>query len=118
MTPKPKSLRVAVATAGDNGLEDSTSHACGRSKTFTIVDIEDGRVKGVEVTENPAASLSRGRGPVAAKHLADMKVNMVISGELGPGALTMLNELKIKTVTAEPGQRVVDVLRDEALIKY
>ncbi|MDH7477567.1 MAG: NifB/NifX family molybdenum-iron cluster-binding protein [Candidatus Bathyarchaeota archaeon] len=117
MEEQPNSLRVAVATKGDKGLEDTVSHEFGHAKTFTIIDIQDGMVKNLEVIENPAASLSHGKGPVIAKYLADMKVNMVISGEVGPGASTMLNELKIKILAAKSGEQVIKVLKINSLIK-
>lgn len=74
MTAQFKSLRVAVATAGDKGLKDVVSYEFGHSRTFTIVDIENGKIEHVEVIKNPATSLSHGKGPVVAKHLADIKV--------------------------------------------
>lgn len=117
MEEQPNSLRVAVTTKGNKGLEDTVSHEFGHAKTFTIIDIQDGMVKNVEVIENPAGSLSHGKGPVVAKYLADMKVNMVISGEVGPGASTMLNELKIKILAAKAGEQVIKVLKINSLIK-
>ncbi|MEM3700023.1 MAG: NifB/NifX family molybdenum-iron cluster-binding protein [Candidatus Bathyarchaeia archaeon] len=117
MAVQPKSLKVAIATTSEKGLEDTVSHEFGHAKTFTIIDIKDNSVKNVEVIENPAASLSHGKGPVVAKYLADMKVNVVISGEVGPGATTMLNELKIKILAAKSGEQVINVLRSNSLIK-
>jgi predicted Fe-Mo cluster-binding NifX family protein len=117
MAEQPKNLRVAVATTGNKGLEDEVSHEFGHTKTFTIIDIQDGKVKNVKVIENPAASLSHGKGPVAAKYLADIKVNIVVSGEVGPGASTMLNELKIKTLTVKSGEQVMKALKTNSLVK-
>jgi predicted Fe-Mo cluster-binding NifX family protein len=117
MAEQPKNLRVAVATTGNKGLEDEVSHEFVHTKTFTIIDIQDGKVKNVKVIKNPAALLSHGKGPVVAKYLADMKVNMVVSGEVGPGASTMLNELKIKTLTVKSGEQVIKVLRNNSLVK-
>lgn len=114
MASKP--MRVVVATDGEKGLEDSVAHEFGRCKTFTIVSIEGGEIRGVEVARNPGASLSHGKGPVAAKHLADLGADIVISGEFGPGALTMLEELKIKRELVKPGQRVIDALKEKGLI--
>ena len=114
MASKP--MRVAVATNGEKGLEDSVAHEFGRCKTFTMVSIEGGEVKGVEVMRNPGASLSHGKGPVAAKHLANMGADMAISGEFGPGASTMLEELKIKRALVEPGRKVIDALKEKGLI--
>jgi predicted Fe-Mo cluster-binding NifX family protein len=117
MTTQFNSLRVAFATTSDKRLQDKVSHEFGHAKTFTIIDIQDGHVKNVEVIQNPAATLSHSKGPVVAKYLAEMKVNMVISGEVGPGASTMLKELAIKILTVKSGERVINVLRANSLIK-
>jgi len=81
-----------------------------------FVHVDHGKIRSVEVIQNPAASLSHGRGPVVAKSLANMRVNTVISGEIGPGASTMLNELSITKMIVKPGQKVIDVLKEKALI--
>ena len=39
-----KNVIVAVATLGEKGLQDSVSHEFGHSKTFTIIEIEEGKV--------------------------------------------------------------------------
>lgn len=111
-----KHVRIAIATTGNKRLEDQISHEFGHSNTFTIVEIDDGNIKDVKTIDNPAVSLSHGRGPVVVKHLADMGTNIVVSGEIGPGASTMLEELKITTMIADPGKRVGDFLREKALI--
>jgi predicted Fe-Mo cluster-binding NifX family protein len=117
MASRSERLRVAVATIGNKGLEDIVSHEFGHAKTFTIIDIQAEGIKNVKVIQNPAASLSHGKGPVVAKYLADMKVNIVVSGEVGPGASTMLNELKIKTLTVKSGEQVMKALRTNSLVK-
>ena len=54
--------RIAVATVGYGGLEDHVSSEFGHSKTFTIVEVEDGIVRDVKVIDNPAGPMSHGRG--------------------------------------------------------
>ncbi|MEM2210520.1 MAG: NifB/NifX family molybdenum-iron cluster-binding protein [Nitrososphaerales archaeon] len=113
---KSKLMRIAFATIANKGLEDNISHEFGRSKTFTIVDIEENKVKSVEIIQNPASMLTHGKGPIVAKHLSNMQVNMIVSSEFGPGVSVLLDELGIKKLIAKPGQRVIDVLKDKALI--
>jgi predicted Fe-Mo cluster-binding NifX family protein len=114
MTDKP--LRIAAATTGHRKLDDAINEF-GGSKTFTIIDVEKGRVKNVEVTENPSAALSHGKGPVAAKHLADKGVETVVAGEIGPGASAILKELGIKIILVKPGEKVLDALRGKGIVK-
>jgi len=79
--------------------------------------IEDGEVKNVEVLENPAKNMVHGRGPIVGKGLADRGVDIVITGKIGPGASTVLEQLGIKVIVTNPGQKVEDVLRKYKLMK-
>ena len=83
-------IRIAVATKGRKGLEDTVSEVFGRAKTFTILDILEKVIQNVEVLENPAASQKQGVGPIVTKMLGEARVNIVAAGEVGPGASTLL----------------------------
>jgi predicted Fe-Mo cluster-binding NifX family protein len=106
-------LRIAVPTKMHAGLEDVVSEVFGRAKTFTIVDIEDGEVKNVQVIDNPATSYEYGSGPVAVKTLADLKVNLVMSAELGPGASGLLDHYKISQLLVKPNTKVADSIKED-----
>jgi len=105
-------LRIVVPTKTHAGLEDVVSEVFGKAKTFTIVDVEDGEIKSVQVIDNPAASYEYGAGPVAVKTLADLKVDSVISGQLGPGASNLLEHYKIKRFSVKPNTKVVDSIKE------
>lgn len=109
--------RIVIATVGYGGLEDHVSGEFGHSRTFTIVEVEDGVVRDVKVIGNPAGPMTHGRGPVVAKRISDMGVEVVISGELGPGASMILQELGISRIIVKPGFKVVDVLKEKGFIK-
>lgn len=109
-------LRIAIPTKTHEGLKDVVSEVFGKAKTFTIVDVEDGEVKNVQVIDNPAASYEHGAGPVAVKTLADLKANWVIAGELGPGALSLLEHYNISHFRVKPKTKVPDSIK-EALLK-
>jgi len=111
-----RKLKIAVATEKHKGLEDVVSEVFGKAKTFTIVDIEDGEAKNVQVIDNPAASYEYGSGPVAVKTLADLKVKLVISGELGPGASGLLEHYKISQLSVKPNTKVAESIK-QALSK-
>jgi predicted Fe-Mo cluster-binding NifX family protein len=106
-------LKIAVPTKAYAGLEDTVSEVFGKAKTFTIVDIENGRARKVRVIDNPAASYHYGAGPVAAKTLADLQVDSVMATELGPGASGLLKHHGIKEISAKSGTRVADVIREK-----
>jgi len=109
-------LRIAVPTKTHAGLDDVVSEVFGKAKTFTVVDVEDDEVKNVQVIDNPAASYKYGAGPVAVKTLADLKVNLVMAGECGPGALNLLEHYKINLFSVKPNRKVADSIK-EALSK-
>jgi len=104
-------VRIAVATKGHRGLEDEVSEVFGRSRTFTIVDVEDGEIKDVSVLENPAADYPHGAGPVAAKVLADLGVNVVLAAEVGPGVTALLDYHGVKWMIVKPNLKVADAVK-------
>jgi predicted Fe-Mo cluster-binding NifX family protein len=112
-----KLTRIAVATVGDMGLEDAISPEFGYSRTFTIIDVENGEIKNVEVMENPAGNIAHGRGPIIGKCLADKDVEIVVTSEIGPGASAILEQLGIKVMMGKAGQKVEDVLREYKLVR-
>ena len=112
-----KKFRIAVPTKTHAGLEDIVSEVFGKTKTFTVVDIEDGEVKNVQVVDNPAASYEYGSGPVAVKTLADLKVNYVTATEFGPGASSLLEQHNIQKLSAKPNTKVADFIK-ENLAKF
>ena len=105
-------LRIAVPTKAYAGLEDVVSEVFGKAKTFTIVDVEDDEAKDAQVIDNPAASYEHGAGPVAVKTLADLKVDLVISGELGPGASNLLEHYNIRRFPVKSNTRVLDSIKE------
>ena len=107
-----RKLRIAVPTKTHAGLEDIVSEVFGKAKTFTIIDVKDGKVEKTQVIDNPAASFEYGAGPVAAKKMADLKVNSVVSPQLGPGAQSLLEHYKIRHFLIEPNNKVNDSIRE------
>ena len=103
---------IAFPTKTHAGLEDKVSEVFGKAKTFTIVDVKDGKVRDVQVIDNPAASYEYGSGPVAVKTLVDLKVNLVIAGELGPGAASLLEHYSIKKFSVKPNAKVADCIKE------
>lgn len=95
-------LKIAVVTEGHEGLNDAVSHVFGKTKTFTVVNIEDGKITDVKIIDNPAAPYNQGSGPIAARTLAELKVDMVVTAQLGPGAAKLLEYHKIATLIVDP----------------
>ena len=105
-------LRIGIPTKGHDGMEDMVSEVFGKAKTFTIVDVENGKIRKVKVIDNPAASYEYGSGPIVAKTFVDLKVDAVISGRLGPGASKLLEHHGIKQISVSPAKKVANVIED------
>lgn len=106
-----KKFRIAVATKGREGLKDVVSEVFGRANAFTIIDAEEGKIKGVKILENPAISYKYGAGPIVVKMLIDAGVNMVLATELGPGASALLEQHDVATIAVKPGTSVKESIR-------
>ena len=104
-------FRIAVATKGRDGLEDVVSEVFGRANAFTVIDAEEGEIKGVKIMENPAVSYKHGAGPIVVKMLIDAGVNMVLAAELGPGASALLEQHNVTTIVVKPGAGVEESVR-------
>lgn len=99
-------MKVAIPTNGKKGLNDHVSNVFGRSPTFTIIDIEDGEIKKVEVIENPASSYPYGAGPIVVKTLIDMNINAIITCRIGPSISAILKSKKIPIFKVPRGLNV------------
>ncbi|MEM3458392.1 MAG: NifB/NifX family molybdenum-iron cluster-binding protein [Candidatus Bathyarchaeia archaeon] len=104
--------KIAVPTKSYDGLEDVVSEVFGKAKTFTIVEVENGQIRNVQVIDNPGATYEYGSGPVAVKTLADLKVDFVLAVELGPGASGLLEHYHIRKVAVKPNIKVADAIKD------
>jgi len=104
-------VKVAVPTKDHAGLEDKVSEVFGKAKTFTIVEIENGKIVNVQIIDNPASSYTHGSGPIVAKTLADLKVDIVLAAGIGPGASELLDYHKIKKILVEPNIDVAEAIK-------
>jgi predicted Fe-Mo cluster-binding NifX family protein len=114
-----KTLKLALPTKGNLGMKDVISDVFARADNFTFIDIVDGEVKEVNVEENKASSLKQGTGPIVAQTLKKKGIDIVVAGELGPGAKTLLEISGIKAIQVKPGTKVTEALAEalEGLLK-
>lgn len=107
-----KNLKIGIATVGEKGLEDRVSETFGRASTYTIVEVMEGKIVNVKILHNPAVSYKYGAGPIVTKMLIDEGVNLVVAGEIGPGATSILEHHNIEKVTFKAGVSVSEVLKE------
>ena len=105
-------VKIAIPTKSDKGLKDHISNVFGKSKTFTILDIQNGSIAKVEVLKNPAAKYKHGAGPIVVKTLVDMNVNAAASREFGVGSSTLLQMYNIRKIKIKPNISVDEALQD------
>ena len=97
-------MKVAISTEGD-----SVSAHFGRCPSFTIAEIEEGRIVSKEVIENP------GHHPAyLPQFLREKGVNCIIAGGMGQRASGLFAEAKIETIVGISG-KIEDIL--EQLLK-
>jgi predicted Fe-Mo cluster-binding NifX family protein len=104
-------MRIAIATKGLNGLDDSISEVFGRSPTFTIINIENNTIESIYPENNKSASVEHGAGPLTCTRLIKLGVNVVVAAEFGPTVSSMLKESGIKEIKVKVGTKVEDVLQ-------
>ena len=92
-------MKIAVSTTS-GGLDDKVSDVFGRAVSFTIVEIENGEIKNVEVVRNDFAVRGGGAGVAVSQFLIDRGVEVVLTGNVGPNALTVLNSAGVKVYRA------------------
>lgn len=100
-----------MATKENGGLDDVVSDVFGRTATFTIVELERLQIKKVKVLQNSAAFYQYGAGPIAVKLLIDEGVDIIMAGEFGLGASTLLEQHKISKIKIQQGTLVKDAIK-------
>ena len=103
-------MKVAIPSKGEKGLRDQVAETFSRAPIFTIITLEKGKVRNVEIVKNRASEMSQGAGPVAARTLKENKVDIVLVGDIGPGARDILETIDIRVEKVEPGLRVKEAL--------
>ncbi len=115
--PPPGAIRVAAPTIDDRGLEAIIDQRFGRAPFITIVDIVNGNPVNVTSIPNPYATAPGGGAGIAlAQWMLASRVNILITPYLGPHASMVLQQAGIRMIPAQPGARVIDMLRMNGLI--
>jgi predicted Fe-Mo cluster-binding NifX family protein len=103
-------MKIAVPTQGERGLRDRVADTFSRAPYFTLVTVENGGITGKRVIQNKASEVAQGAGPLAARTLKDNGVDVLLSGEIGPGATNILEAFDIKIGSASKDEKVRDAV--------
>ena len=102
-------MLVILTTENDGGLEDVIATHFGRCKTFTLVELEEGKVKSSKAIENPYYTAHQ---PFKVpEFLSTLKPSVVICGGVGPRAIGAMRDLGVKLVYGCSG-KVSTVIQD------
>ena len=96
-------MKIAVSASGDT-LDANVDPRFGRCPYFVIVETEDNKIKSHEVMSNQAVQAMRGAGIQAAQSVVNKGAEVVITGNIGPNAFSVLSQTGIKIVTGVSGK--------------
>ena len=87
-------MKIAVSSIGKN-LTDNVSEVFARCPYFIIAEIENEKIQKVETIENKIANQLGQAGISAAQLMAEKDIKAVITKNVGPRALDVLNQFNI-----------------------
>ncbi len=97
-------MKICISSQGDN-LNAPLDPRFGRAMYFLIVNKKGKLLKAIK---NTGTQAMHGAGVTAAQIVADEKVDVVISRNIGPNAFMALASLGIKIFLGTPGMTVKD----------
>jgi len=95
-------MKIAVSAIAGN-LDAMVDARFGRCAYFLIVEVEENKIKGHEAIKNPGVSAMGGAGIQAAQIVASKKIDVLITGNIGPNAFNVLSGTGIKILTGIGG---------------
>jgi len=90
-------MKIAISTNGETN-ESKLDVRFGRCEYFQIHDTND---KEVKILKNEGLSASAGAGIVSSNQLIEEKVDVIITGNLGPNAFELIEKAGIKAYKCE-----------------
>ncbi len=95
-------MKIAVS-ATEGSLDANVDLRFGRCPYYVVFEVEENKIKNNEILENAAGQEMRGAGITAAQMIANKKVEVVITGNIGPNAFNVLSGTGIKIITGVNG---------------
>ncbi len=93
-------MKIAVSSI-DKNIESNVSDVFGRCPYFIIAEINDKKIEKSEIIKNKNIDQMGGAGISTAQLMAEKDVNIVITGNVGPRALDVLNQFNIEIYSGE-----------------
>ncbi len=102
-------MKIAISSTGKT-LESDVDARFGRCDYFLIVEIKDKKIKNVKTIENTAKEQMGGAGITAGEIVANEKVDVIITKNLGPRAFSVFEQFKTKVYSGEG--KIKDVVQN------
>jgi predicted Fe-Mo cluster-binding NifX family protein len=101
-------MRIAIPSKDNKGLESEVCEHFGRAKYFTFVDIENGKIKSIEVVEVPFEEHNPGDLP---NFIREHNGELVLAYGMGRRAMVYFESLGTQVITGAYG-KIKDVVED------
>lgn len=88
-------MKICITSTG-NSKDSIADQRFGRCKYFAIYDDD---IKEFEFILNPGISSQQGAGITSAQKIIDIGVDAVVTGNVGPNAMRLLNASGVKVYT-------------------
>ena len=104
-------MKIAISSTGKT-LESDVDVRFGRCKYFLIVEVDKKKkeIKNFKAIENIAKEQMGGAGITAGETIANEKVDVVITTNLGPRAFSVFEQFEIKAYSGQG--KIKDVVQD------
>ena len=110
-------LKVIVSATGET-LESEVDPRFGRCPYFVVVEIENKEIKNVTAVKNQGCEQQQSAGIVAGEQVANLKPDAIITGNLGPNAYGVLNQVAIPSYSASGNiKKAINDLIEQKLSK-
>jgi len=100
--------KIAFSCEDNKGLQSEMSMHFGRCPYYTMVEVDAGEVKNIEVVENPY--YNNHVPGVVPGFIKDQNADVMVAGGMGPRAIQMFQGFGIEVATGVAG-KVENVLK-------
>ncbi|HEU19339.1 MAG TPA: dinitrogenase iron-molybdenum cofactor biosynthesis protein [Deltaproteobacteria bacterium] len=97
-------MKIAVTSYGKD-LTSEVDRSFGRAKWFVVIDVETGTSEAYSNEQNVNAA--QGAGIQAARNVADLGVDAVVTGNVGPKAFRALTAASVKMYIVDKNIKTV-----------
>jgi len=93
-------MKIAISSM-EKDINGNVADVFGRCSYFIVTQIEQGKIGEIEVIKNDNVNQNSGAGVSAAQLIAEQKIDVVITKNMGPRAKDVLTQFKIEIYSGE-----------------